>query len=415
MTMFLLAIFFLLLSIGGVIVRKTYSYKPLREVKRLAAKKDPFAVKVYPAVAYQGSLRLLLAVWIGLTSAEGFVLLARVATPLLSFVAVTLLVWAAFSWLPSSRITGVGARLTSLVTPAIVLVLGYLFPVLSRVNRLFHRRHTADTHPTAHTGMFERQDFIELLELQEHQADNRLSHEELEIAKRALSFDDFSVGDILIPRKKIKVVMSDDTLGPVLYAELHKNGQDHVLVRDEPKGEFTGTLDFRQVDINHTDKVSAVMSKKAYYLHERDPLSQALHAFFVTNEAVFIVVNGHEEYVGIVSIEAVLQQLLGHIPGEDFSEYASKGTVANRHIKPEPVEEPEEELVEEPKEQPVDEPAEEAPEVEPSELSDEPAEQEVEEKPQEPLEESTEKLPEKTSVTDEEVLELPPNNPKDAH
>ena len=37
-----LAIIFLLLAIGGVVVRKTYFYIPLRELKRRAEKHKPF-------------------------------------------------------------------------------------------------------------------------------------------------------------------------------------------------------------------------------------------------------------------------------------------------------------------------------------------------------------------------------------
>jgi CBS domain containing-hemolysin-like protein len=52
---------------------------------------------------------------------------------------------------------------------------------------------------------------------------------------------------------------------------------------------------------------------------------------------MFVVINSFEEYVGILSIEKVLKQLLGHVPGDDFDQYANPVAVAARHTKrPEP-------------------------------------------------------------------------------
>lgn len=120
-------------------------------------------------------------------------------------------------------------------------------------------------------------------------------------------------------------------LGPILIDELHKTGQNHVLIRETPKGPFVGSLDFKHLDLLHTGLASDVMNPKIYYVHEHDPLSEALHAFFVTNHPLFVVVNSQEEYLGIITIETVLKQLLGHIPGDDFDQYADPSAVAARH------------------------------------------------------------------------------------
>ncbi|MDL2363319.1 MAG: CBS domain-containing protein [Patescibacteria group bacterium] len=333
MTTFLYALIFLALALGGVIVRKTYNYKPLHELKRMAAKKDLVAVKLYPTAAYQSSLRALLVVYIAVTGATGIVLLARSTTTFVSIIVVPILLWAAFIWLPLSRTTAIGMKLTLAVNPAIMWLLGYLYPVLSRAAHLLHREHDHLAHPAAHTGVFERQDFIALIERQQHQPDNRLSYEELEIARRAMSFDDYTVSDIVTPLKKIKSVLAEEMLGPILIDELHKSDQNHVLVRESKKGPFVGTLDFKHLDLLHTGSVHEVMNPKVYYLHEQDALSDALHAFFITNHPVFIVVNSFEEYIGIITIENVLKQLLGHIPGDDFEQYANISAVAARHNK----------------------------------------------------------------------------------
>jgi CBS domain containing-hemolysin-like protein len=330
-----LAIILLLLAIGGVVVRKTYYYVPAHELKRQAEKGDPLASRLYEAVAYGSSLRGLLWLYIGLVTAGSLILLARILPVWASLLVVGPILWAAFSCLPASRRTKIGARLTLMITPAITLLLNYLHPVLGTGADAVQKHTTVNQH----TGLFERDDLIKLLEDQQWQKDSRITPEELEIAKRALSFEDYKVADIVIPRKKIKTVLASDTIGPILIDELHKSGQDYVLVRDKDKskGMVVGTLEYKRLGLHSEGKVSDHMSGKVYYIHENDSLGQALHAFFVTNHSLFIVVNGFEEYVGIISIEDILKRLLGHIPGDDFDQYADMAAVAARHQKKAPV------------------------------------------------------------------------------
>lgn len=323
----ILAFILLILAIGGVVVRKTYYYLPVRELKRRAAQKDPLAKKLYPAAAHGSSLRALLWLYIGITTAASLIIFAKSLPFWACLLIVGPVLWAAFSWLPASRMTKIGAKLTVLVTPVILWILNFLHPVLSRSTDAMQKHTTINDH----TGIYEREDLVKLIEDVEWQKDSRITAEELEIAKRALTFSDYSVADILVSRKKIKTVIATDTVGPILIDELHKSGQDYVLVRDKKGGQVVGTLEFKRLGLNSKGKVSDLMNDDVYYIHEDDSLGVALHAFFTTNHPLFIVVNSFEEYVGIISVENILTQLLGHIPGEDFDQYADVSAVASRH------------------------------------------------------------------------------------
>ncbi|MDB5168842.1 MAG: hypothetical protein JWO41_198 [Candidatus Saccharibacteria bacterium] len=330
MVNFVLALFFIGLAILGTVLRKTYYQTPLHELKRRAEKRDATAERLYRAAAYGDSLRGLLWIFIALTSAIGFVLLARVlAAAWLSVAIIVVLLWIAFSWLPASKISKLSVRITSVFTPAITWLLNYLHPILSRSVGVAKKRYSAPHH----TGIFERDDLIGLIEQQQTQADNRLSDEELEIVKRALTFNEHTVSEVLIPRKEIKTVLADDTIGPILIDELHKGGQPFVLVKDTPKGMVVGSLELNELGIHSVGKVKDHMDTKVYYLHEQDSLSEALHAFYATNHPLFVVVNGFGEYLGIITVEAIIGQLLGHIPGDDFDQYGNVAAIAARHQK----------------------------------------------------------------------------------
>jgi CBS domain containing-hemolysin-like protein len=324
---FILAIVLLVLATAGVVIRKTYFYLPLRELKRQATKSGTLAAHLYPTVAYGSSLSALLWIFIALTSAGGFILLARSLPTWLSVVALLVLLWIAYSWLPSSRVTKFGTRLTSLVNPVILWLLGHLHPLFSHtIGRAEHRITTPQ-----HTGLFERTDLLELIDQQQQQIDNRLSVEELEVAKRALSFDEHTVSEMIIPRQQIKTVLADETVGPILIDEIHQSGQPFVLVRDSAKGPVIGSLETDQLGIQSKGQVRDLMNSTVYYVHENDSLAEALHAFFVTNHPMFVVINSFEEFVGIVTVEGLLKALLGHVPGDDFDQYSDLAAVAARH------------------------------------------------------------------------------------
>ena len=326
MTSFIIAIVLLGLAVGGVAIRKTYYSLPLTELKR-RARHDIFAAKLYQAAAYESSLQVILWLFIASTSAGGFVLLARVAPIWLSLVTVVLVLLVSFSWLPASRVTVIGARATMWLSPLLSRLLSFLHPILQRLVSLVGRRYALPPH----TGLFEREDLLQLLRQQQAQKDSRLSVEQLSIVMHVLTFSDHHVRDVLTPRGTMRTVHANETVGPILIDELHQTGMEHIIVQDSPNAEIVGTLAVRDLGLHSSGRVRDVMDPTVYYVHESDNLSDALHAFFVTNHSLFVVTNSFEEYVGVLSVSSLLHELLGHVPGEAFDQYADLQAVANRH------------------------------------------------------------------------------------
>ena len=327
MTSFIVTIVLLLVALMLVVVRKTYYSTPVIELRRRARQNDRTASQLYRAVAYGSSLRALLWLLITVSGAASFVVLSRVAPVWLSLLVVIVSLWAAFSWLPASHTTPLGVRLTLLLNPIIVWLLTYLHPILSRGARLVEKAYSLP----AHTGLFERDDLVDLIDRQYNQRDSRFTTEELDIAKRALQFDNHKVADVMTPRTKLPSVLTTDTVGPVLIDELHKLAQDIVLVRETKKGPVIGWLEYKQLGIKSSGHVADIMHDTVYYVHEDDSLSEALHIFFVTNHPLFVVVNRAEDCLGVITVETILEQLLGHVPGDDFDQYSDLQAVAHRY------------------------------------------------------------------------------------
>lgn len=345
MTNLIVSLAFLALALLGVVMRKTYYSLPIKELKRRAAKRDEQAKKLYGAVAYERSLRALLWLYIGFTSAVSLILLCRSLEVWLSLLIVAPLLWLTFSFIPATKVTKFGMNVTLFFTPAVVWILSYTHPSLSNTTEKIENHFVKH----GHTKLFEKDDLIDLIAKQKRQKDSRFTQEELDIAKRALEFTDQKVSEILIPSSECKRIKAGDHIGPVLIDEIYKSRQKYVLVQEDGKGPFLGILDADKLGIGSEGYVRNIMSPTIYYIHEDDSLSDALKAFFVTNFPAFVVTNDHAEFVGIATVEEILKKLMGHIPGDEFSEYSDISAVANRHnpnesIKSENLEEESEEV-----------------------------------------------------------------------
>lgn len=347
----LIAAILLVVALIGITLRKTYYYLPPKELKRQAEQGDKLARTLYRAVSYGASLRVLLWLLVGLSSAGGVVLLARSAPWWIGFVATGLLLWLAFSWLPNTRVTALGARLAVWATPAITASLGYLHPALSRAGAPLHRHYRS----VDHTGLYEADDLVELVEKQKTQDDNRIPATQLEALHKVLTAHNYKVGDVFTPHAQVKTVSDNDTVGLVLLDELHASGQSSFPVVRGKTDKVIGALYLQDLNLKTEGKVRDYMHHDVRYLHEEDSLAQALQAFFKTKQQLFVVVNSFEEYIGTATLEHIVKHLTGEVPADGFDRHDDLVAVANKHAHDD--DEPKvEDVVSEPQEVSVPEP-----------------------------------------------------------
>ncbi|HVC36421.1 MAG TPA: CBS domain-containing protein [Candidatus Dormibacteraeota bacterium] len=333
MVSLILALILVALVLLAVSLRKVYFCLPINELKRQAEIGDQLAQRIWQAVSYGLSLRILLWLWLGLSAAGSFVLLARLIPPYFSFLVIALLLWLAFVWLPNARISRFSSTLASQLTPVIVWVLNYLQPLLRRLANLWQNHFPA----RYHTGLFEADDLTELIDRQQQQPDSRLSQTDLDRVERAISFSKRHVRDILVPRKKVKALSASDAVGPILLDELHASGHSRFPVYEGKKEQIVGTLLSRRLDIKSAGKVADFMEPRVAYVHENDSLSEALQAFDQSQQPLLVVINGAEDYVGIITLEDILCALAGLPETTDFEDHHQRSAVAAKHRRPKPI------------------------------------------------------------------------------
>lgn len=325
MLSFFFALLFVAIMLLAIALKKTYAIVPPKELKRQAAHGDKLAKVLYRAVAYDGSLILLLWLIIIVAAAASFVILSQVAPVPLVFLLVVLVMGYGFAWMPHTEVTQFGVRVVIMATPTITWLLSHLQPITSRLVR-FARNHRPIT---VHTGLYEREDIVHLLERQKDQTDSRITHDDVNLLLHALTYQDKDVASILTPRRVVKAVKASDDISPVVMDELHKSGHSRFPVYGDTEEQIVGTLYLRDlVKARKGGHVRDIMREEVFYVHEDYSLDQVLHAFLKTKHHLFIAVNSFEEYVGIVTIEDVLEQIIGRKIVDEFDQYDDMRAVA---------------------------------------------------------------------------------------
>jgi len=324
MLAFIFGILLLGLMLLGLSAQKTYSYVPLRELKRQARGGDSLAQVLYGAVSYGFSLRFTLWAIIVLSGAGSFMLLNAALPGWVTFIVLVFVLLAGFMWLPTSRLSGWGAQIIAFITPALTKLLQYLHPLLDKLAGFVHRHRPVNIH----TGLYEREDLIKLMQDQARQPDSRIEPTDLVLAEHALQFGDRLVRDHLTPRRVVKSVEINNAIGPILMGELHDSGHSRFPVYDAEQT-VVGILYLRDITaVKQSGFVKDHMRAEVFYVHEDHTLRQVLHAFLQTKHHMFVVVNEFEEYVGIVTIEDVMEQVLGEPIIDEFDRYDDMRAVA---------------------------------------------------------------------------------------
>jgi CBS domain containing-hemolysin-like protein len=144
-----------------------------------------------------------------------------------------------------------------------------------------------------------------------------------------LAFGDKQAADILQPRKHTYLINADDSIGPILLDQLHKSGQASFLVYKDKKDNIVGSLTMHDaVAARQGGRVFDLIRNDLAFVHEDFGLKQVLTAFQKTGQHVVLVVNKFEEFLGVITLDDLLKELVGEQEPVLVENYENRSTVA---------------------------------------------------------------------------------------
>lgn len=167
-------------------------------------------------------------------------------------------------------------------------------------------------------------------------AQHVLTDDERKLITNGLQFKDKRVEEIMTPRGVIETIKKEEIIGPLLLDELHKTGHSRFPVIAGDIDHVVGVLHIKELltlDDKDTKTAGKAMEKHVYYINQNQTLDHALAAFIKTRHHLFIVVNGYRETAGILTLEDVMEALLGREIVDEFDVHDDLRIVAERNAR----------------------------------------------------------------------------------
>ena len=292
-----------------------------------ARKGDKTANALYPLKARGSATLLTIELFRALSVSGALVLLANQLWGFWAWLFGSTVLFLVFIVLSELYLKPFGTQLLALASPSVLAVTQLLKPVTSPLGRALDA--FIDNEPVTLT----RGELLHMLSAISP-ADTDLSADELRIVKHALGFGEKTVHDIMTPRSVIVSVREGDVLSPLLLDELHKSGHSRFPVFNEYGDAATGLLYVRDlVDVKSHSVVRELMHTPAVFVNETRDLDHVLQAFIRTKQHMFLVVNEFAEITGLVTIEDVVEQVLGKPIIDEFDRYDQMREVAEAKAK----------------------------------------------------------------------------------
>jgi len=165
------------------------------------------------------------------------------------------------------------------------------------------------------------------------ESDNVLTPDEKKLVVHSLSFGNKLVNTIMTPRNMIDSIKKSEFLGPLTLDDLYKTGHSKLPVISSDLDHVVGVLYLQSLlalDIKHSMTAEKAMEPKVYYIRQDQTLQNALAAFLRTHCHLLIVVNESRATVGLLTMQDVIQALVGRKIIDEFDSHDDLRAVASR-------------------------------------------------------------------------------------
>lgn len=165
-----------------------------------------------------------------------------------------------------------------------------------------------------HVEPYHRFDSREELQRLIDQSGGVLTEDEKTLIIHGLSFSDQTVESVMTPKSMIKSIKKSEFLGPLVLSEIHELGHSRLPVIGADIDHVVGVLhlnDLLSLDVKQSVTAEKAMEAKVFYIRHDDNLEHALAAFIESRHHLFVVINDMRETVGILTLEDVIETLIG--------------------------------------------------------------------------------------------------------
>jgi metal transporter CNNM len=212
----------------------------------------------------------------------------------------------------------------------LVVILKYVFLPVSWPIAKFLDKILGEELPTVYT----RSELMKLIEEHEDMTESDLDEDEERIIKGALSFSEKKVEQIMTPRTEVFALQEDKLFDVELIKNLFDRGHSRIPVYKTNRDDIAGILYVKDlIANNYKDKTVGDLARKNVIFVDHDkPLDELLNAFKKHRHHLFIVVNDFGGVSGIVTIEDVIEEIIGSEIVDEYDKFSDLQAVAREKM-----------------------------------------------------------------------------------
>lgn len=183
--------------------------------------------------------------------------------------------------------------------------------------------------------IYSKGELIRIIEDHEDSNESDIDTDEEKIIKGALSYSSKTVDDILTPRTEVFALSMDQKLNKSNVDLICRKGHSRVPVYEKNLDNIVGILYAKDLLFkNYKNKnVGDIARDNVIFVDIDKPLDDLLNAFKNTKNHLFVVLDKHSVVSGIVTIEDVIEEIIGSEIVDEYDQHDDLQKVAEDKIR----------------------------------------------------------------------------------
>lgn len=284
-------------------------------LKRKKELGDKNAAKVY-AIRKNGNL-LLVTLLLGNVAVNSVlaIFLGSITVGLLAVVLSTALITLFGEIIPQATFSRHALKFSSKVVWLVRIFIILLYPVCRPISYMLDKA-LGEELPT----LYSRQELVNILEEHSTSIDSEIKSHEEKIARGALTFGEKTISQVMTPRSAVTALPINKKINKQFIGLVKDSGFARFPVLKKDK--VVGTLYTRDLLGNIDGKtMKDIVRSPAIFIKENQSLDVALKLFLKTKHHLFIVEDKQKKMVGVVSIEDIIEEILGDEIVDEFDRH----------------------------------------------------------------------------------------------
>lgn len=178
--------------------------------------------------------------------------------------------------------------------------------------------------------IYSKRELIKIVEEHEDSPESDIDVDEEKIVKGALSYSDKKVKDVMTAASEMFSLSFDEKLSKIMIQKIQASGHSRIPVYKKSHHNIVGLLYAKDlIHLKENQKiVGDVTRKHVYNVNENKKLDEVLNAFKRTRHHLFIVRDSNNKVSGIITIEDVIEEIIGSEIIDEFDIEESSRQIA---------------------------------------------------------------------------------------